>query len=612
MIKLTINPKLDPIFRIFKKNILNSNEPEDELSEKNIPFSGKKRNLNYSFDETPSYWKFYATLFLSLVTLIVVCFAVFYISLSDKTKRNEIIAAEGVADVAMALTYAQVNHINPLTQNWSNPEFLKNNFSAIVPPEYPFLANLDSHGKFNNCPYLLRIYTNNDFSSFLVVALPEPSLLQWLIPKNAIFVHSSTMELRKIEDLRSLNRLLVNPNTLDGSNGTEITNLVKNGHLIPLASLAHETKDAGFLPPKALGLRRPGSENLIHNAPRYYQFTESYIKKALHLARTSENNRQELSRLQQEISQVFKLPNIVFYSSDGIESSIQAEKAFATFIPFGKFLNAYVIFNSEGKITGSRLVMEEDYNKMSTFLNDPLSSKTKDSSTEKSQERDLNHESIHPFAFELSILSSGRKQALKEIATKIQDLLDKEIEAYNPKFAEELADLAIQFQHKDLDEKEKISKVLTELYEEYSDLPLAQIMPHTKAAGLDQIIAEMLHRHSESIHEENLSEELLAKELQMIKRAKTFDELEESTTKAVNLLNLKFIPDPQQLIAFQNETKSLVLEKLEEFLLSSDYHLPKSELNLENRNKLSHILEISWITDPHETSFFLNEFDQLN
>lgn len=599
MNKLSINPNKDPILRVFKKVVLLSTE-FDDFEKKNL----KKRQSPLFFpDEKTSNWKLFFTVMLALISLLAICFAVFYTNLNDKAKKDEIAAAEAISDVAMALTYAQINHINPLTQNWSNPEFLRNNFSAIVPPDCAFLADIDSHGKFNNCPYILRIYTNNDFSNFLVVALPEATLLQWLIPKSAIFVHSETMELRKIEDLRALNRLLVNPHTLNGANGQEITNLVKNGTLIPLTYLSAETKNLGFAPPKALALRRPGAENLIHNAPRYYQFSETYVERALNLNKSSENSREDLAKLQQEIAHILKLPNLILYSSDGIEAAIQAEKAFSTFIPFGKFLNGYVIFDTSGIISGSRLVMEEDYKK--PYLN----LTTEIAKMELSKDAENQH--MHPAEFQLLALSSARSQALASIAKEINLLLDSQIQTYNPKFGEKLADLAIQFQQKDIEEKEKIGKVLTELYEGYSDIPLAHMLPHTKSAGLEHIVAEMLLRQSENLSEENLSQELIGAQLQMIKKAKTFAELDESATKAVNLLSLKLIPNPEQLIAYQNETKGLVTEKLEEFLLSSKSPMDTSEFTAENRNLLNHILEISWIHNSHETSFYLNEFDLL-
>jgi hypothetical protein len=591
-----------------------SDDFDDEGENWNATDLKKKAILSpYEIYHPLTNWKLWIVILLSFLSFAFICSSVVYVKILESTERYEIKAAEGVADVAMALTYAQINHINPLTQNWSNPDFLKNNFAAIVPSDYSFLDNIDSHGEFNNCPYLLRIYTNNDFSTFLVVALPEPRILQSIVPKKAIFVHSKTMELRKIEDLRALNRLLVNPNTLDGVNGVEITNLVKNGTLIPLSVLSLETKSQGFSPPKALSLRRPGAENLIYNAPRYYQFSETYVRRALSLIKSTENASYELARLQQEMLQMSKLPNLVLYTSDGIESAIQAEKAFSAFTPFAKFLNAYVIFNSEGYISGSHLIMEEDSNRpLSTFSNMNF---LKEDFNEIAMLNETapstldSNEAKHPLQLQLSALSSTRSQSLQTVAKKINDLLNDQINAYHPEFSGKLADLAIQFQQKDMEEKDKITKTLTELYEDYSSLPLSEVLSHTKTAGLEHIIAEILRDRAVVLDEQDLSDELVGAQLQMIKKAKTFEELHESISKAVDLLSLKSIPNLEVLIAYQNQTKSLVTEKLEEFLLSPRFPLPKTEFQLNNRNILNHILEISWITDPCEASFYLGEFD---
>lgn len=580
---------------------------EDQNPHTERPLEDQEKKITVaSSTNTRSNWKLLLYFISSVFVVFSISFFVFYVKIIEKTEKEEIKAIEGVADVAMALTYAQIHHINPLAQNWSNPDFLKNNFSSIIPSDYPFFINIDSVGQFNNCPYILRIYTDHDFSSFLVIALPESNLLHSIAPKNAIVVHSKTMELRKIEDLRGLNRLLVNSNSLDGANGNEIINLVKNGTLITLAGLVKKTKDQGFAPPKALELRRPGAENYIYNAPRYYQFSDTYVRRALMLSKSTETFGHEVARLQHEILQMSKLPNLVLYSSDGIESAIQAEKAFRTFAPFGKFLNAYVINDNQGKILGSHLIMEADQSRFSKnewFLQESKDDTLISAASEK--------ESAHPLVFQLTNLSTARAQNLKSISEKIQDLLQRQIEEYRPEFAAELADLAIEFQQKDIEEKNKISESLTKLYEDYSSLPLIEILSYVRAAGLEPIMLEILAEREKALESQDLSEELIGAEMQLIRKAKKFQELDDSLTRAIDLLNLKFIPKPELLITYQNETKLLVIEKLEEFLLHPKFEMPKTEFDAKNRDLLNHILEISWITDPNEASFYLNEFDLL-
>lgn len=178
-------------------------------------------------------WKLIGTLIFTVLLIIAIILGTIYLTLSGRSTQEELQAAEDVADVTMALAYAQIHHINPHKQNWSDPDFLRNNLTAVLTPNYPSPASIDAHGQFSNCPYILRIYTSNDLSQFLVIAQPAPNILNWLIPKSSIIVDSKSMELRKINDLKALNRLLVNTNTLDGTNAVEVSNLAKQGELIP-------------------------------------------------------------------------------------------------------------------------------------------------------------------------------------------------------------------------------------------------------------------------------------------------------------------------------------------------------------------------------------------
>ncbi len=116
----------------------------------------------------------------------------------------------------MALTYAQMHQLKPLNQNWGDPDFLKDILTKVLPPDYPSLVEQDKQEPFRNCPYMLRVYTSNDLSHFLLIAQPEPNLLQWLISRETILLDSRTMELHKIRDLRALNRLLADPRPLEG------------------------------------------------------------------------------------------------------------------------------------------------------------------------------------------------------------------------------------------------------------------------------------------------------------------------------------------------------------------------------------------------------------
>ncbi len=65
------------------------------------------------------------------------------------------------------------------------------------------------------------------------------------------------MEIRKTNDLRVLNRILLHTETLDGNSQREIDTFLQHSDLIPLQELVTSDKTEGFLPPKALALSRP-------------------------------------------------------------------------------------------------------------------------------------------------------------------------------------------------------------------------------------------------------------------------------------------------------------------------------------------------------------------
>jgi len=450
-----------------------------------------------------SNWKLMLTLGLSLLALTIITLSVVYINMNDKTDIQEITAAKGISDVAMALAYAQTHHINPQAHNWSDPGFLKNSLSAIMSSDYISLANIDSHGHFTDTPYILRIYTNSNFSRFLVIALPIPSLLQWLIPKNAIIVDSENMKLHTVQDLRALNRLLVNPNTLEGANGTDIANLVKRGALLPLSALAAKTSDLEFSPPPELADEFPGAENYIYNAPRYYQFGETYMQKALSLTKNTQNASFELSQLQQDAALLSQFPNIVFYSPKSVESAVQEEKALMTFAPQIKFLMGYLKFNEEEEISEARLLKPEDR------ILPPVSSKIILHSLHPDIYQLIGHNLIaheelteeidetHPLFFQLSALSHGREQKLSPLADRMTTLLKNHLREYSKEFEEQFEAAFLELKHLDHKEKQNIRKDLYQLYEEHAPMPFEDILPFAKAVGLDAIVEEAALEHQQ-------------------------------------------------------------------------------------------------------------------
>ncbi len=314
------------------------------------------RNQNQSSTRFVISW---TALFSFAFGLLIFCgaaFAIFYMSMIERSEKEEIKVAAAVADVVMALNFAQINHALPQNQNWSDPDFLKHNLTGVLANGYQPLANIDTHGQFQGTSYILRIYTSSDLAHFLVIAQPHASLIQTLVPKSAIIVDSQLMELRKNKDLKTLNRLLIDP-TLDSSNSGEIAYLVGQGELITFDKLNRAHKDNSFSTPKALAFIRPGAENLIYNALRYYHFGESLTKKAVSLYETRDNQH-DVSHMMQEIEALVKFKNIVLYTSGGLQTAITAQKALGVFAPQHKFLFGYLQLN-RGLASSGHLLIDE-------------------------------------------------------------------------------------------------------------------------------------------------------------------------------------------------------------------------------------------------------------
>lgn len=593
-------------------------DDESEKNEKNAQDHSQER-IN---------WRFWMLLLITVATLISLVGGALYFSASAQSMRDQVTAAEGVSDVAMALAYAQVNHIKPQEQNWFDPNFLKNNLASVVSSKYPSLTNIDAQGVFSNCPYILRIYTSSDLSQFLLIAQPEASLLHWLVPKTAIVVDSKDMELRSIADLRALNRLLVNPNTLDEINTSEISTVVKQGDLISLASLEGKRDLNGFAPPKALSLVRPGAENLIYNAPRYYQFGEDLLHKAILLIHASGGNH-EMTRLRYEAAEIAKFPDIVLYSSQGMQKAIQGQKALGTFVPTTKFMIAYLNFNNSGLITSSHLILGEDSrnslentsHSTHSFPHLETQRKLTHPPITVSDKIALNvegHDTFHfnnefdssdPLFLQLTALSAERTEALKGASDQMTMLLKTQNESIVNNFIDKFQSLLLQYERIDLEQQEIISKALIKLYQENTEIPLAQFGSYVKAAGLETFAMESLSNQARRIGSGQLTQQQFSFLLGKIQGSMDFEPLSHHVKEAADLLTLEHLTEPDRLVRYQNEMRAQALQRLSYFILSQN-GLSSSAFNEENRTLLSIILKNAWVTDSNEHEFYLNEFDQ--
>lgn len=393
--------------------------------------------------------------------LIVICsiFGIItseiYFRAKNKSGGEEIKAAESLADFAMAFTYAHVYNIVPQKLNFSDPEFLKNNLLALLSSTSIPCGNIDAQGQFSNCPYLLRFYSNQDLSRFLLIAQPAPSVSQWLFPKDALIIDSSLMTLKKISDLKNINRLLANPNPFEGTNEKDLIETLSLSPVLPLPYLSHATKKREFAPPSILGYIRPGAENLIYNAPRYYQFGETLIKKAL----SSSSSGQDGAIFLGEVERLLNYENLVFYTSQGMQAALEARRTLSKLVPQNSFFTAYLQLSTQGEILGSRLVLDQEGD-------EEILPVEKSFGLEKTIE-EKTFETLHPALQRVAEFKVKSKDALKPLIETMLATLEEDIEKSEIKI-EDVFSAILEMRKGQL---QKYQDLLSNLEKEYEDLP---------------------------------------------------------------------------------------------------------------------------------------------
>jgi hypothetical protein len=561
-------------------------------------------------------WKWILLFIFSLLAISGAIGTIIYFTVSDKTEAQETKAAQAVADIAIALTHAQLNHLKPHNQNWSDVDFLKSNLQAVLQDVSSYAAQIDAQGQFNCCPYSLRIYTSSDLSHFLLIAQPAPNLLYWLIPQSIIVVDSHLMELRTLKDVRSLNRLLANTDPLDGPNGREITNLVKQGSLIRLSSLAQDSGQFDFAPPKNVAWIRPGAENLIYNAPRYYRLGQSLIRKAISLS-TSKGSSQEVAALKQDVENLHGLNHLILYSDQGKKSALLARQGLLMFAPSDKLLFGYLLFNAQGRIHQVHLLKDEEEWKDSSLVNltkekegeiiafqGPSEMNAKEDPNRRNQE-ESSVDRNHPIYIQLQSLVTARENELKPLISALISLMNQELQTPRPQFQIEFQNLSHSYLMADAKHKQALKESLDLLYHQYEDIPIHEFLAFVKELHLEQLIQQ--EDQSLTIVDENCQQNMETL-LTQIENSKSLTELDNFIHIASTWLNFDYIKDPQDLMKYQNLLRNQLLEQLEKYLLSQKKH---GLVKAEDKEVLQDILSQERLIKPEERDFFLEEFEEL-
>ncbi len=544
-------------------------------------------------------WK---SIFLFLVT--VFCFAamvgtIIYFTISDKTEDQETKVAQGVADIAIALTHAKLSQ--PVTHNksWADAEFIKNNIQAILQNESSYASQIGQHGQFNCCPYNLRIYTSSNLSHFLLIAQPEPSLFSWIIPKSLIVVDSQAMELRMLKDVRSLNRLLAIPDPLDGPNSKDISALVKTGILIRLAALAHESGRQDFAPPKNLGLIKPGAENYLYNAPRYHRLGLNLMQKVSALA-TGKSSSHEVALIKQEIENFTALHQMVFYAPQGKSSALLFRKELMVFVPTENYLFGYLTFNNTGTAYQALLLKEGDELQKNEYPQEQIAMQD---DIEIKSEIAANVDTNHPIYIQLKAMTAERAKILKPYADAIVEQINHEIKTPSPSFQSDFQNLSHEFVTADAKYNRQLQDSLEALYIQYEEMPTSEFVAFADELNLSQLI--QAEEDDLKIPDDHLREHF-EQTIILMENSKSLDELDNLIHMATTQLNFDHIRDSKDLIQFQHRLRNQVLIQLDKHILTDK----ASTLTPAFKEILLHILDQERLIHPEEKEYFLQEFEE--
>lgn len=593
-----------------KDDYLRDLEDDPQAADKG-PFGNLTGGSNHLYQA----WKWILLFIFSLTALAMIVGTIIYFSMSDKSEAQETKAIQGVADIAMALTHAQLSRLIPDNQNWADVDFLKSNLQAILADTPSYATQIDAQGQFNCCPYSLRIYTSSDLSHFLLIAQPDPGFLYWLIPQSIIVMDSQLMELRTLKDVRSLNRLLANRDPLNGINGKEITNLIKQGNLVRLSTLANETGQISFSPPKNLAWVRPGAENLIYNAPRYYRLGQTLMQKAISLS-TSKGSSQEVAALKQAVENVSWLNHLILYSDQGKKSALLTRQGFTMFAPSNKLLFGYLSFNAQGKIHQVNLLKDDEELKDTAIANmakdseiiafqSPAEMENKEDVNRFKKDERLTVDHNHPIYIQLQALVTARENELKPLTSSLFALLNQELQIPRFQFQTEFQNLSHLYLMADTKHKQALKQTLDTLYHQYEEMPVNQFLAFAQELHLDQL---MQHEdHSLTVVDQNCQQNIETI-LTQVETSNSLAELDNLTHIACTWLSFDYIKDPHELMKYQNLLRNQLLQQLEKYLLSKKN---VASVKPEDRDILKHLLNQERFIKPEERDFFLEEFEEL-
>lgn len=396
----------------------------------------------------------YATVAILLLTMIGVLGGGTFFAINIRNYEQEQHAAQGLADIAMALLHSKMTQQATLEHHWNDQEFLEENLQAVLSSKYRARSNVGSNGELLHCSYKLQLTVDPSESRFLLTARPKHTLTQWLIPKKSLAIDSQTMTIHRIRDERLLEKAAMVIKESKENRPSDLAFLINDKTLIPLSSLEPEGHRLGFVPPAELADLLADSQNRIYNAPRYYKLSRLVIQTASRLEENKATPR-DVSALSSLIHTYCAFDDWVFYCSQGKAMAWHALRGLERQQPQRQFLVGYLEFHAEdGLIADTHLVS--------------ATNEEESAAKAHSHPRELEVNRHHPLFVELTHLAGERQRALQNSSQRLISYIEQNNSQPTPEFLSNFRTLIADYEHQELQQNSRIASSLDAIRKQYT------------------------------------------------------------------------------------------------------------------------------------------------
>lgn len=523
------------------------------------------------------------------IFLLVAAFSLtVYRAFSDTNTQAEFLAAQDVADVGMALVHARLHPDKQKTYNLADPDFLRAHLADLLGEEFPVSLNMTPQGHLKGSSYLLRLYTNQDISQFVIVAQPESTLWYWLIQPHTIFLDSVTMQLHKTQDVRTVNRILAQSNLFQGTHLSALDPLLAKSSVIPLRTLSYEIDRREFAPPRELKTLRPGAENRIYNAPRYHRLSDPLFKMLVELKEAISTD----SALVLEHLHAFSpFHNMVLYTIGSLHTAQKAVQALHMHFPEEQFLIGHMTLD------------KENHSLLASHLVDPIPE------TPIPDIQIIADVEKHPLQIKLEKLAEARKRVIDPFTQEMLSLIATHGKEPSEQFYDTMTELLQRCKKVDAPSCKELRHALAHFYLEYvikePHVAFTEFAAYVESAGLtaylptEDMRALPLQESDEPVD--------LVPWTNQIKEAASLHALDRSLLMADQWLLDQLLPDHEQLLRFRRTLNQTAKLRLEQLLMDSKSAVPLQE---RQRPILLHLLDTLLSVPPHEKEIYLKEFER--